>query len=103
VRGNAIAISRIAGGLGEGGPDVRRWDIKGNRTLIEPGVTGLPFRDEGEFEEGTARLAGDPKQRRKLGRAGRGPVADFPAPARESNHTSTSIERPSSPLLTEAA
>jgi hypothetical protein len=46
-------------------------------------VTGLLFRDEGELENGAARLAQDPELRRKLGRAGRALVSRPYPPSRE--------------------
>ncbi len=58
-------------------------DIAGNRSLIEPGVTGFLFRDEGDLEQGAARLAEDPVLRRKLGRAGRALVSRLYPPSRE--------------------
>jgi glycosyltransferase involved in cell wall biosynthesis len=58
-------------------------DIEGNRSLIEPGVTGLLFRDAVELEAGAERLARDPALRARLGRAGRERVQALYPPARE--------------------
>lgn len=58
-------------------------DIEGNRSLIEPGVTGLLFRDAVELEAGAERLARDPALRARLGRAGRELVQALYPPARE--------------------
>ena len=46
-------------------------DIAGNRSVIEDGVTGLLFRDPGDFADKAARLLGDPALRERLGEAGR--------------------------------
>jgi glycosyltransferase involved in cell wall biosynthesis len=46
-------------------------DIAGNRSLITPGVTGLLFRDDAEFEGEAEELIRDPALRDRLGRAGR--------------------------------
>lgn len=46
-------------------------DIAGNRSLVEPGVTGLLFSDERALEEGAERLAADAGLRARLGSAGR--------------------------------
>lgn len=58
-------------------------DIEGNRSLIEPGVTGLLFRDEREFEAHAGTLARDPALRARLGRAGRELVRREYPPSRE--------------------
>jgi hypothetical protein len=58
-----------------------------------PGVTGLLFRDEGELEDGAARLAQDPELRRKLGRAGHALVSRLYPPSREIEGISTSTRR----------
>lgn len=44
-------------------------DIPGNRALVEPGVTGLLFRTDGELRESARRLASDPALRAALGAA----------------------------------
>lgn len=46
-------------------------DIEGNRALVEPGVTGLLFRDEHDLEAAAERLVVDPAVRERLGRVGR--------------------------------
>ncbi len=58
-------------------------DIEGNRSLIEDGVTGLLFRDEGELERQAERLVADPALRARLGAAGRRLVERSYPPARE--------------------
>jgi glycosyltransferase involved in cell wall biosynthesis len=58
-------------------------DIPGNRSLIEPGVTGLLFGSEAELAEGAERLAADPALRSRLGEAGRRLVAERFTPAVE--------------------
>jgi glycosyltransferase involved in cell wall biosynthesis len=49
-------------------------DIPGNRSLIEPGVTGLLFRDAAGLAAAVDRLAADPGLRARLGAAGRAVV-----------------------------
>jgi glycosyltransferase involved in cell wall biosynthesis len=46
-------------------------DIPGNRSLVEPGVTGLLFTDEDGLEAAAERLVREPALRAALGRAGR--------------------------------
>src|SRR5204863_5863192 len=58
-------------------------DIEGNRSLIEPGVTGLLFRDEAELEERAEDLAADPRLRARLGGAGREALERRYPPERE--------------------
>jgi glycosyltransferase involved in cell wall biosynthesis len=58
-------------------------DIPGNRSLITPGVTGLLFRDEAEFEAEAEALIRDPALRDRLGRAGRAMVERLYPIARE--------------------
>jgi glycosyltransferase involved in cell wall biosynthesis len=58
-------------------------DIEGNRSLVEPEVTGLLFRDEGELLERAERLAADAPLRGRLGAAGRELVRGRYPPARE--------------------
>jgi glycosyltransferase involved in cell wall biosynthesis len=45
-------------------------DIPANRALVEDGVTGLLYRDAGEFGAHAERLAQDPALRARLGRSG---------------------------------
>lgn len=49
-------------------------DIAGNRSLIQDGMTGCLFRDEGDFEARAGELARDPALRARLGTAGRAHV-----------------------------
>jgi len=58
-------------------------NIPGNRSLIEHGVTGLLFSDDGELEQHADQLAHDPGLRARLGRAGRERVESQYPPARE--------------------
>lgn len=58
-------------------------DIPGNRSLITPGVTGLLFRDEAEFEAEAEELIRDPALRDRLGREGRDLVERLYPIARE--------------------
>jgi glycosyltransferase involved in cell wall biosynthesis len=58
-------------------------DIEGNRSLVQPGVTGLLFRDEAELESAAEALVVDPVLRRRLGEAGRALVERQYPPARE--------------------
>lgn len=44
-------------------------DIPGNRALVQPGITGLLFRTDGELRESARRLAADPALRAALGAA----------------------------------
>jgi glycosyltransferase involved in cell wall biosynthesis len=57
--------------------------IAGNRSLVKDGVTGLLYRDEGEFRDKAARLLADGRLRERLGDQGRRFVlGNFP-PERE--------------------
>jgi glycosyltransferase involved in cell wall biosynthesis len=49
-------------------------DVRGCRQAVDDGVTGLlvPVRDAGALAGAIEKLAGDPDQRRAMGRAGRG-------------------------------
>ena len=58
-------------------------DIPGNRSLIEPDVTGLLWDSEAELAEGAERLAADPALRGRLGEAGRRLVAERFTPTAE--------------------
>jgi glycosyltransferase involved in cell wall biosynthesis len=58
-------------------------DIPGNRSLIEPEVTGLLFGDAGGLRDGLERLLADPALRARLGAAGRALVAERYPPAAE--------------------
>jgi L-malate glycosyltransferase len=58
-------------------------DIEGNRSVVEDGVTGLLFRDTGDFEVQAERLAADPALRARLGLAGRRLVESRYPPGRE--------------------
>ena len=53
------------------GRPVLAYDIDGNRSLVEDGVTGFLFRTEDELEKRARRLLDDPGLRRTLGDAGR--------------------------------
>ena len=85
-----LNCSRSEGGMANAvlealalGRAVLASDIPGNRSLIEPGVTGLLFRGETELAEGAERLAADPTLRSRLGEAGRRLVAERFTPAVE--------------------
>lgn len=85
-----LNCSRSEGGMANAvlealalGRAVLASDIPGNRSLIEPGVTGLLFHGETELAEGAERLAADPALRSRLGEAGRRLVAERFTPAVE--------------------
>jgi glycosyltransferase involved in cell wall biosynthesis len=85
-----LNCSRSEGGMANAvlealalGRAVLASDIPGNRSLIEPGITGLLWGSEAELAEGAERLAADPALRRRLGEAGRGLVAARFTPAIE--------------------
>lgn len=85
-----LNCSRSEGGMANAvlealalGRAVLASDIPGNRSLIEPGVTGLLWESEAELAEGAERLAADPVLRRRLGEAGRRLVAERFTPAVE--------------------
>jgi len=85
-----LNCSRSEGGMANAvlealalGRAVLASDIPGNRSLIEPGVTGLLFGSEAELAEGAERLAADPALRGRLGEAGRRLVAERFTPAVE--------------------
>jgi glycosyltransferase involved in cell wall biosynthesis len=52
-------------------------DIAGNRSVIEDGVTGLLFKDAGDFADKAARLLDDRALRERLGEAGRARASRF--------------------------
>lgn len=58
-------------------------DIEGNRSLIEPGVTGLLFRDTTGLEACAEQLLVDSSLRARLGAAGREHVMRLYPPGRE--------------------
>jgi glycosyltransferase involved in cell wall biosynthesis len=58
-------------------------DTPGNRSLVEDGVTGFLFRDEGGLLVAAERLAADPALRARLGTAGRELVERRFPPERE--------------------
>jgi hypothetical protein len=58
-------------------------DIAGNRSLVEPGVTGLLAADASDFERGAEALTVDAELRGRLGRAGRERVERLYPPCRE--------------------
>jgi glycosyltransferase involved in cell wall biosynthesis len=58
-------------------------DIEGNRSLIEPGVDGLLYRDAGDFAHQAERLIADPVLRARLGAAAQAKVAGRYPPERE--------------------
>lgn len=85
-----LNCSRSEGGMANAvlealalGRAVLASNIPGNRSLIEPGVTGLLWSSEAELAEGAERLAAEPALRRRLGEAGRRLVADRFTPAAE--------------------
>jgi glycosyltransferase involved in cell wall biosynthesis len=57
--------------------------IDGNHALIKEGVTGLLYRDEGEFREKASRLLRDPELRLRLGGQGRRFVLENFTPDKE--------------------
>jgi glycosyltransferase involved in cell wall biosynthesis len=65
------------------GRPVLASDIEGNRSLIEPGATGLLFREEAELLAHAEHLAADPSLRARLGAAGRELVRRRYPPERE--------------------
>jgi glycosyltransferase involved in cell wall biosynthesis len=58
-------------------------DIEGNRSLIEPGVDGLLYRDAADLVAQAERLITDPALRARLGAAARAKVARRYRPERE--------------------
>jgi glycosyltransferase involved in cell wall biosynthesis len=73
-----LNCSRSEGGMANSvleamaqGRAVLASDIPGNRSLVEPGRTGLLFRSEAELAARVRELADDPALRRRLGEAGR--------------------------------
>jgi glycosyltransferase involved in cell wall biosynthesis len=75
-------------------------DIEGNRSLIEPGVTGLVFSGEADFEASAERLIVDPALRSRLGRAGRERVLREFRPEREIDAYQALYRRLAAPVLT---
>ncbi|MGH7267963.1 MAG: glycosyltransferase [Candidatus Rokuibacteriota bacterium] len=65
------------------GRPVLASDIEGNRSVIEPEVDGLLFRDAAEFERAAERLVRDAGLRRRLGVAARAKVSRLYPPERE--------------------
>jgi glycosyltransferase involved in cell wall biosynthesis len=95
-----LNCSRSEGGMANAvlealalGRAVLASDIPGNRSLIEPGVTGLLWDSEAELAEGAERLAADPALRRHLGAAGRQLVVERFTPAVETEGYLTVYER----------
>lgn len=87
-----LNCSRSEGGMANAvlealalGRAVLASDIPGNRSLIEPGVTGLLWNSPAELAEGAERLAAEPELRRRLGEAGRRLVAERFTPAVEAD------------------
>jgi glycosyltransferase involved in cell wall biosynthesis len=85
-----LNCSRSEGGMANAvlealalGRAVLASDIPGNRSLIEPDVTGLLWDSEAELAEGAERLAADPALRGRLGEAGRRLVAERFTPTAE--------------------
>jgi len=58
-------------------------DIEGNRSIVKECVTGLLYRDAGEFRVKAEQLVTDPRLRERLGRNGRALVRDKYPPERE--------------------
>jgi hypothetical protein len=85
-----LNCSRSEGGMANAvlealalGRAVLASDIPGNRSLIEPGVTGLLWSSDAELAEGAERLAAEPALRHRLGETGRRLVAERFTPAVE--------------------
>jgi L-malate glycosyltransferase len=58
-------------------------DIEGNRSIVKEGVTGLLYRDAGEFVAKAGQLLTDPQLREKLGKNGRALVQEKHSPETE--------------------
>jgi glycosyltransferase involved in cell wall biosynthesis len=69
-------------GMASGLP-VLASNVEGNRSLVTEGVTGLLYRDTGEFFVKAARLAAEPSLRTMLGQAARQRVTMHHAPDQE--------------------
>ena len=58
-------------------------DIEGNRSIVKECVTGLLYRDAGEFRVKAEQLVTDPQLRERLGKNGRALVRDNYPPEKE--------------------
>jgi glycosyltransferase involved in cell wall biosynthesis len=85
-----LNTSRFEGGMANSLLEAMAWgrpvlasDIEGNRSLVTDGVTGLLYRDAGDFRDKAGMLIADPALRLKLGMAGHRLVEEHHSPERE--------------------